>query len=660
MLDNYDPTLGEIPNGQIIAGRYEIIQFLGSGAMGSVHLVRDQLLSGNIVAIKILRHEMARDQNVRRRFLQEVKLMNRVNHANVVRTFDIGEVDNLIYFTMEYLDGYTLEDVLSEDGIPYDQIEDIIIQVCQGLEAIHDANIIHRDLKPANIIVVNDLIKITDFGVAKSADSQLTRHKEIVGSTAYIAPEVWQGMKPNRTVDFYGLGIILYELVTGRVPFDSDNPASIMWKHVKEPPVPPSNSYPDIPPWLDALILSLLSKDPKQRPQKSREILDIVRNKVVTTHTFGETPSEQQKESERDSIDPKDGIIFSNLPTAEEANNPRDTLSPSKSEDSEVEQDDEEETRDERKARQDRKAREAKRKDDFASQILPIVVGGLIFVTTLLVGVFFFIRNANNANNKFFPFKNTQSSQVGGMSLSKLDPKIDSFPMSSPKGSSRTRPQTRVPNFVKPVSRPSFESNTLFGPYKLAKQQKVTSQDANDISQLSSEQLDVLLARWNDLSSILFSRVDEPSDSNIEIQSDQSSADYVFDMNTFLKKNEFAQEIIDARDRQQLSFDSYESLNNKLTFFQRNVMLKRENLYKQLNKVRIDLLIYSQHSKESIKDEIENRDNKIFEIEIALEDIGEHIGKHKAKLAAIHDILLELEREDLYFGAGATWKYRKN
>ena len=278
-METHDLDTESLLNGRAISGRYQLIKFLGSGAMGGVFLARDKVLSGNIVAIKILRQDKAHDENVKRRFLQEVQLMHRVNHPNVIRTYDVGVDGDLFYFTMEYVNGVTLEKFVHDGGIDLSRIDDVITQICEGLEAIHEANIIHRDLKPSNIILVGDRLKIADFGVAKSVDSNLTHHQEIIGSTSYIAPEVWQGSELTHILDFYSFGIILYELTTGRVPFEHDNPARIMWMHVKQDPEPPKLYRPEMPDWLNFLILSLLAKSPADRPQTERDIIDLVRRK---------------------------------------------------------------------------------------------------------------------------------------------------------------------------------------------------------------------------------------------------------------------------------------------------------------------------------------------------------------------------------------------
>jgi eukaryotic-like serine/threonine-protein kinase len=261
-------------SGTIISSRYEIISPLGVGGMGAVYLAKDRVLENTQVAIKVLHPAMSRDAELSKRFLREVTLMHKVNHQNVVRVFDVGNDQGWIYFTMEYVSGVSLENVLDKSKVSLPNSIQIIQQVCLALQAIHAAEIIHRDLKPANIMLLNDkTVKLTDFGVARAKNSNLTQHDEIIGSVEYMAPEVWLGKELSPATDFYSLGVILYELVTGDVPFQSDEPATMMWMHVKRPATPPKSLNPEIPNWLNQLILKLLAKSPTERPKTAGEII---------------------------------------------------------------------------------------------------------------------------------------------------------------------------------------------------------------------------------------------------------------------------------------------------------------------------------------------------------------------------------------------------
>lgn len=286
------------PIGHQVAGRYEIERHLGQGGMGTVYLAKDLVLGEERIALKILHPEHAIDSRQTQRFLREVQLMRKINHRSVVRTFDVGVEGTLIYFTMEYIDGISLEKLIADHQFPKKSQTNLIIQICDGLEAIHKANIIHRDLKPENIIVLQDgSIKITDFGIARPERSTLTAHNEIIGSAIYIAPEVWLGNELTPSLDLYSLGIILYELNTGEVPFDCDETSALMRMHLDQEPRPPKELNPTIPSWINKLILRLLAKSPKDRPRSAKEIIDYVRSHTealeVTQHAHTE-PKEKK------------------------------------------------------------------------------------------------------------------------------------------------------------------------------------------------------------------------------------------------------------------------------------------------------------------------------------------------------------------------------
>jgi serine/threonine protein kinase len=268
--------------GTTVGGRYQIERCIGSGGMGAVYVAKDTVIKDEIVALKVLHAEHVADQKQSQRFLREVQLMRRVNHQNVVRTFDLGSDVGSVFFTMEYVSGKPLETYIVEENFPTEHIPELIIQICEGLEAIHKAGIVHRDLKPANILLTEDFsVKITDFGVARTEHSELTAHNEIIGSALYIAPEVWIGSTITHAVDLYSLGVILYELTTGTLPFDGESPASLMKMHIEYQPHEPKELNEKISPWLNKLIMQLLEKTPAGRPKDAREVIEYVKQNTA-------------------------------------------------------------------------------------------------------------------------------------------------------------------------------------------------------------------------------------------------------------------------------------------------------------------------------------------------------------------------------------------
>lgn len=256
-----------LQRGHVIARRYRIIRPLGSGGMASVYLAEDLVLGESTVAIKILRRDRSARDDVVKRFLREVRLTHKINHENVVRTFDFGQDGDTLYYTMEYLAGSTLEVLLSEAHIPIPKILSIAKQLMRGLAAIHSVGVIHRDLKPANIIMQDGgKVKIADFGIARGGKSALTVDSgEIVGTITYLAPETLVGDEATIAVDYYALGAILYQLLTQVVPIDDDIPARLLMRKVEEAPRDPRELREDIPEWLARGILGLLEVEPQVR-----------------------------------------------------------------------------------------------------------------------------------------------------------------------------------------------------------------------------------------------------------------------------------------------------------------------------------------------------------------------------------------------------------
>ncbi len=269
---------GNYTQGTIFAERYRIEKALGNGGMGEVYLVNDTLFGGeDLIALKLLHPQLCTDEKHSKRFLREVQLTRKVSHPNVIRTFDVGECDGRLYFTMEYVEGVELREYLKGSPLPVGKAATIVTEVCKGLSAIHEAGIIHRDLKPANILVLkNGSIKIADFGVARPGWSDLTGDNEVVGSAPFMAPELWLGEEIDHTVDLYAVGVLFYEMLTGVLPFEADSAVEMMGKHLQTAPTPPSYINPLIPRWSEELTLALLAKAPTSRPTDGLQVCELI------------------------------------------------------------------------------------------------------------------------------------------------------------------------------------------------------------------------------------------------------------------------------------------------------------------------------------------------------------------------------------------------
>lgn len=260
----------QITTGSIIADRYRVERFLGEGGMGKVFLVSDTLLEGSgeyaHVALKLLTRALSDDERYQRRFMREFALTREVTHPNVVRTFEMGKHQSLLFFTMEFVEGEPLAD-RARRGVDPELAINLFLEIAKGVSSLHERGIIHRDLKSQNVLVRSDgEIKISDFGIARPILSDLTTAREIVGSALYMPPEVWLGEDVTLASDIYSLGIIGYELLTGILPFDGEAELEVMWKHLEAPVVAPLFIQPATPRWISDLVVEMLSKDQFARP----------------------------------------------------------------------------------------------------------------------------------------------------------------------------------------------------------------------------------------------------------------------------------------------------------------------------------------------------------------------------------------------------------
>jgi eukaryotic-like serine/threonine-protein kinase len=254
-------------------GRYRIVRKLGAGGMADVYLAEDQEL-GRRVAIKILNGRHANDQQFIERFRREAKNAAALNHPNIVSIYDRGEAEETYYIAMEYLDGRTLKELVVGHGpAPVNVAIEYARQILSALRFAHRHGIVHRDIKPHNVLVDREgRVKVTDFGIARAGTSQMTETGSIVGTAQYLSPEQARGGEVDQRSDLYSLGVVLYELLTGRTPFDGDTPVEIAMKHLSNVPQQPSALRKDIPPELDMVVMRALAKDPEDRYQSADEM----------------------------------------------------------------------------------------------------------------------------------------------------------------------------------------------------------------------------------------------------------------------------------------------------------------------------------------------------------------------------------------------------
>src|SRR5215210_67610 len=250
----------------VIDERYRVIDRLGSGGMADVYCAEDTQL-GRKVAVKLLYRRFAEDEEFVERFRREASSAAGLQHPNIVGVFDRGEWDGTYYIAMEYLQGHTLKQLVRDHGaMPPDLAVDITIQVLRAAKFAHKRGVVHRDIKPHNVILDEEgRAKVTDFGIARAGASDMTETGSIMGTAQYLSPEQAQGQPVSPRSDLYSIGVMLYELLTGQVPFDAESPVTIALKHVSEDPVPPSQLNPAVPPALDAVVLRALEKEPVAR-----------------------------------------------------------------------------------------------------------------------------------------------------------------------------------------------------------------------------------------------------------------------------------------------------------------------------------------------------------------------------------------------------------
>lgn len=261
--------------GRILGSRYEITEKIAQGGMSVVYKALDLNLN-RYDAVKVLKEEFSTNKDILERFKQEANAVAFLSHPNIVNIFNVGSEGNIHYIVMEYVKGKTLKEIIREQGgLSNEEILNYSYQIARALESAHNSNIIHRDIKPHNIIVTkDDLVKVTDFGIAKHSDSAtITNSGKIIGSAHYFSPEQARGNMTDRRSDIYSLGIVMYEMATGEVPFDAESPITIALKHMQEPLPSPRKLNPGISEGLEKVILKATAKNPIERYQRIEDMM---------------------------------------------------------------------------------------------------------------------------------------------------------------------------------------------------------------------------------------------------------------------------------------------------------------------------------------------------------------------------------------------------
>jgi serine/threonine protein kinase len=306
-----DPLIG-----QMVAGRFKVEELIGQGGMGKVYRARHIALD-RVICLKMLKPALLEDPTLVGRFEREAKAASRLNHPNGIQVLDFGrdEADGGLFIAMEYVQGKDLRIVLRDEWpLPEERLCNIMAQVLSALSEAHAHNVIHRDLKPENIMVEQrrdqpDFVKVLDFGIAKILDSDmpgLTRNDVVCGTPQYMAPEQATGSSLDARCDLYAVGVILYQMATGHLPFDGQNSMEVLTRHVNEPPVPPRKRQPDAPisEAMEGLILRALEKDPAMRPQNAEEFRQLILG--VGQHR----PSAQLLEPRLADLTPSEGLTL--------------------------------------------------------------------------------------------------------------------------------------------------------------------------------------------------------------------------------------------------------------------------------------------------------------------------------------------------------------
>ena len=286
---------------RVLSGRYELLEKIGDGGMAVVYKGKDKLLN-RYIAVKILRPEFTKDATFVENFKRESQAAAGLSHPNIVGVYDVGREGNINYIVMELIEGKTLNKIIEEEApMDYRKVIDISKQVASALRVAHKNKIIHRDVKPHNIMITNDgVVKLADFGIARAVnDATLSTGSKIVGSVHYFSPEQARGNYVDERSDIYSLGIVMYEMLTGKVPFDGDNPVTVALKHINEEIVPPIELEPGIPPALDRCVMKATSKFQTNRYANADELIQELDNIKFVSSVAGDSIFESSEVVEK-------------------------------------------------------------------------------------------------------------------------------------------------------------------------------------------------------------------------------------------------------------------------------------------------------------------------------------------------------------------------
>ncbi|MGI6224896.1 MAG: Stk1 family PASTA domain-containing Ser/Thr kinase [Peptococcales bacterium] len=308
--------------GKKIGNRYEILALIGGGGMSLVYQAKDIYLN-RIVAVKVLREQFTSDNEFVRRFRREAQAVASLSHPNIVSIYDVGQEQDIHYLVMEYIKGKTLKELIQEKApLPLPEVIDIVKQICDALEHAHENAIVHRDIKPHNIIITRGgRVKVTDFGIARAVSTATVTHtRGIIGSVHYFSPEQAKGEITGEKSDIYSLGIVLYEMVTGKLPFEGESPISVALMHIQNEPIPPSHYNPNLPENIEKIILKAINKNPNERYENAAKLRLDLRVALLDKMTMGigeNLDQEPPKEKTNSPAVSDDTLVFTDLPLVE-------------------------------------------------------------------------------------------------------------------------------------------------------------------------------------------------------------------------------------------------------------------------------------------------------------------------------------------------------